>query len=126
MSESRRSRPEIPELFDPLEPPRDGLAMLRARLDRSRRSRFRLRAIAAGAGAVALTALIVAVVGGPFGQRSTPGPDPFRMIRISAGLQGPPTEAVTILAEQRNRSAVARVETRDPSIVFYRVGSISE
>ena len=110
--------------FEPLEPPRGGLAGLRARiaLDDAKRTRSRRRwamVTAAGIPAVLLVTLFV------FSLRpQAPMPERFRLARIVAGLEPPPNEPLTISADRGHLVAAQRVPTPSDDVVFYLVGSI--
>ena len=114
---------ELGRLFDQLTPPPGGLADLRRRIDRRaarRRRGFRLATACAGVAVVALLALWLAL---PLRSR---GPAPWLdrddLYAVRLGLVAPPSEPVTVPAADKDRVAVQRVATRDPRIVFYRVG----
>jgi len=113
-----------PRLFEPLEPPRDGLARLRARLERDRR-RVRVRRAAFGAAAILLLGFVVRIALGPPAPKSIgDAGDPFRLARIGLGLVPVPAERLTVRREDRHRVAARRVPLSDERVVFYLVASV--
>lgn len=109
------------DLFPELEPPPGGATRLLARLDEEqRRGRRRAGALGALGGlAVAAVALFVALKpAAPSaidpGWREAPG-----LVARGAGVSG--DSPVTVLGA----GAAMRVPTKDPSVVFYLVGSTS-
>jgi hypothetical protein len=112
--------------FELLEPPRGGLALLRARIERDSRRRFRLRwmsAIAATAGVLVLIVVITRLETRP---AQPPKPDPFLLARVQLGLTPAPEEPVTVPAEYRHRTAVRRMAVRSDEVVFYQVASLAD
>ena len=113
-----------PAMFESLEPPRGGLAGLRARIERDsgRQARFRrLWTVAA------VTLLPVVVVGSmllAIIQRQQPLPGRFQLARIAAGLESPPSEPMTIAATQSHLVAARRVPAASDDVVFYLVASV--
>ena len=109
-------------LFEPFEPPRGGLAMLRTRIERDRLRRVRalnLQAVAAFGLALAISTWSV------FAPRPQQEPLPsFDLARIGLGLAPRPAEAVTVPADRRHELAVHRVPLETDSVVFYRIASL--
>ncbi len=111
------------EIFERLDPPRGGLAALRARLG-ARRRRARVF-VPVGFAAAAVAVVVVLVV---FGREGTPdlvaaarlGGDASE---IGLGLAPRPAFPVAVGREDRGTTALARVETADPRVVFYWVSS---
>ena len=94
-----------PELFEPLEPPRGGLARLRGRIERDRRW-ARARRAAYGAAAILFLCAAAWIALGPPAPKSIGGAgDPFRLARIGLGLAPVPDEPMTIRAKDRHRVA---------------------
>ena len=111
--------------FEPLEPPRGGLAALRSRIevDSSRRLRRRRRWTLAGATSVPLALLLVALA--LTLQPQAPLPEGLRWARIAAGLDEAPAEPVTVTGDHEHRVVAQRVPTSSENVVFYRVGSLA-
>ena len=109
-------------LFESLEPPRGGLAGLRARIESDRRRRVRARNLQA----VAAVVLVLAVSTWSVFAPRTPGEPPpsFELARIGLGLAPKPSEAVTVPDGRRHELAVHRVPLDTDSVVFYRIGSL--
>ena len=110
-------------LFDVLEPPRGGLAGLRARLEREGRRRARARRMRwAVAGCVALLVLVAV---SPW-LRSTSAVDPLaaelQLARMRLGIERAPTEPVTIPVAERHRVAAQRIPLSTDLVVLYRIG----
>ena len=109
------------EIFEKLDPPRDGLTTLRARMASPRR---RARPLAALAFAAAAAAVVLVVMS------RDRGPDLVSAARqngdtpeVALGLAPVPAAAVAIEPGHRATSALAEVHTTDPNVSFYWVSS---
>jgi hypothetical protein len=110
--------------FERLEPPRDGLSRLRARLERDRR-RTRSRRAALGVTTILLCCGLAWIALRPEAVRErATAPDPFRLARIGLGLEPPPAEPLTLPPEERGRAAVRRVPLSDERVLFYLVETL--
>ena len=110
-------------LFAMLDPPPDGLAGLRARLDTERRGRMRRprwRLAVLMAGLVGLVAIMVMLPPEP------ELPPELDLVRMHLGQLPPPTEAVTLVRESRTELALQRVPLDTDQVVFYLVGSMTD
>jgi hypothetical protein len=110
--------------FEPLEPPRGGLAGLRTRieLDDRRRTRRRRRWAMATAASIPAAFLVLMLVFGL--QPQAPMPEGIRWARIAAGLDAGPVEPLTITRERNHLIAAQRIPTDSDDVVFYLVGSL--
>jgi hypothetical protein len=109
------------EIFERLEPPPNGLGTLRARIERANRPRrvWRIPALAFAAAAVAVVIWIVV-------RRD----DPVRAARqhqgsaeMALGLAPLPTTPATLDDDARATTALLEVQTSNPKVAFYWVGS---
>jgi hypothetical protein len=115
---------ERPKLFETLEPPRGGLAGLRARVERESEARTRasrrwVMATASCLPLVVLGAILLSTI-----KPQTPMPERFRLARIAAGLETPPSEPMTIAKDQHHLVAAQRIPTVSEDVVFYLVASV--
>jgi hypothetical protein len=111
-----------PGLFDTLEPPRGGLAGLRARIERESGRRKRVRRL--WAAAACLPVILAAVLLLSNVRRQPPMPERFRLARIAAGLEAPPSEPMTIAENRRHLVAAQRMPAASDNVAFYLVASI--
>ncbi len=109
------------DLFRRLEPPRGGLAGLRARLDRDDVRRGRRLGLQGAAATLALTAVVAAALLAP--ERPHVAVLDIGPARIRLGLAPEPTEPVSIPIARRGDLAAERVPVRNDRVVFYRIGS---
>lgn len=126
LSSAPRVVKDMPErLFDTLEPPAGGLAGLRGRIARDTRRRATMRRLQAATAAMVVVGL-VGWAGVAQRRQVTALPAQFDLVRMNLGLLPPPSEVLTIRADQRGNTAVHRVPLPTDEVVFYLVGSISE
>ncbi len=109
-------------LFVTLEPPRDGLAGLRARLDAERRRPRRRRWQAAGASALVAGLIVVAPLARPAPPPALPAE--LDLVRMAIGQLPPPTEVVTLSPAAQATTALQRVPTSSDNVVLYLVGAL--
>lgn len=110
------------KLFEVLEPPRDGLAALRARLERERRRQRRRGLWLPAVGATA-TALVVAVALWPSSTLPSPERIPgLELARVRFGQAPTPDEIVSIPTHERSRAAALRVFESE-RVAFYLIDS---
>ena len=110
-------------LFVTLEPPRDGLAGLRARLDAERRRPRRRRWQVAGASALVAGLIVVATIARPAPQ--SPLPVELDLLRMAVGQLPPPTEVVTLSPDAQATTALQLVPAGNENVVLYLVGSVA-
>jgi hypothetical protein len=110
------------EIFERLEPPPGGLAMLRARL--VVRPRMLRRVAPPLVLAAAIAAVVLFLIGRPRPM------DPIAEARLHGngaevvlGLAPMPNVPVTIDEESRTTTALVKVRTKDPNVAFYWVSS---
>ncbi len=109
-------------LFEVLEPPRDGLAGLRARLERERR-RQRRRLLWVPAVGAATMALMLAVALWPSATVTSPEPIPaLELARVRYGQAPSPDEIVSIPTHERSRAAALQVFESE-RVAFYLIDS---
>ncbi len=109
-------------LFVELEPPRDGLAGLRTRLDAERRRPRRRRWQVAGASALVAGLIVVATVASPTPQTTLPAE--LDLLRMAVGQLPPPTEVVTLPPAAQATTALQRVPTSSDDVVLCLVGAV--
>ena len=107
-------------LFEELEPPRGGLADLRARIETDRRRRVR-RWQLQGAAAAAAVLVVAVLVFFPPSDRPAPLVAEFSPSLIRFGLGDAPAEPVTIPIGNRGEMAALRVPVDDQRVVLYLV-----
>jgi len=113
-----------PKLFESLEPPRGGLAGLRARIARDTRRRVLMRRLQTATAALLVLAVAGLTILDPRGRRESPLE--FRLARMSLGLIPPPSEILTIPEERRHQIAVRRVPLQTDEVLFYLVAPVRE
>ena len=111
-------------MFETLDPPPEGLAGLRERIERDGRRRTRGRLVPTVAAGVLLIVLVSWVVVAP--PQAPDIPTELDLVRIQLGQLPAPSEAVTIPDDRRGQVAVRRVPLPTDEVVFYLVGSIQE
>jgi hypothetical protein len=108
------------ELFEKIDPPRGGLAKLRARLDEgSSRSRWWKRALVVAPAALAVAAIVLLVLSRPqqtpdlvAAARSNGGLD-----EVSLGLAASPAAPVALVDDDRATAAIAEMRSSNPNVV---------
>jgi hypothetical protein len=110
-------------LFEPLDPPAGGVALLRARIERTKRARVRRRRVA---GALVAAPLLAAAAYIAILPRTTEAPALFGFspTRVALGLEARPTEPVTVAPEKQGTVAVQRVALGTDTVLLYLVGSV--
>jgi len=118
---------ESHDLFAILEPPPDGPARLRSRMDREKRRSARSRRLrsAAVVGVLGGVLIIGGIALGP-GVATDPLPAEFDLVRMALGQIAPPIEPVTLPDVARVSTAVLRVPLPTDEVVFYLIGSIQD
>ena len=113
------------DTFEKLEPPRDGLAGLRVRIERERRRQLRLRRTRTAAATLVVLAAAALVF---FLSPGHPAPwsPGFSPTGVRLRLASLPGEPVTIPARLRADLAARRVPLENERVVFYLVGSRAE
>lgn len=112
-------------LFETLEPPRGGLAGLRARLEREGVRRRRIRAVQLAGALAAVPAIVIVLLLWP-AHRPAPDPlqDELRGARLRLGLLPRPSEVLTVAPDRRASAAVRRVPLDTERVLFFWVSSI--
>jgi hypothetical protein len=111
-------------LFETLEPPRGGLAGLRARIERHSRRRVTLEQLGYASAAVLLLFLVAITMIGPHGsQRDMRHPE-FDQARLRLGMSSSPVGALTIPASERATLGARRIPLPTDEVQFYLVASI--
>lgn len=123
----RHDMTESHDLFAILEPPPDGPARLRSRMDREKRRSARRRRLrsAAVVGVLGGVLIIGGIALGP-GVATDPLPAEFDLVRMALGQIAPPIEPVTLPDVARVSTAVLRVPLPTDEVVFYLIGSIQD
>jgi hypothetical protein len=112
-------------LFEPLEPPVGGIDALRGRLARERVRLRRRRQLGAFAATLAITGILLSLVGLPAltARRAGTASLDFGLAHQRMGRTRPPSDPVTIPAGSEGEIAAMRVPSSDERVVFYLVAT---